>query len=83
MPFHGIGHFLRQVGLEASAECASHASQQAVIRIERFKRLRVVLNRVVQDCPGCRVATHIGHAEVVPRLFILKKTVILSADCIE
>ena len=47
MSLHGLGHSLRQVGLEAGSECACHASQQAVIRIERFKRLRVVLNRVV------------------------------------
>lgn len=47
VPLHSLGHSLRQVGLEAGSECASHASQQAVIRIERFKRLRVVLNGVV------------------------------------
>ena len=47
VPLHSFGHSLRQVGLEAGSECASHASQQAVIRIERFKRLRVVLNGVV------------------------------------
>ena len=47
MPLHGLSHSLRQVGLKAGSECASHASQQTVIRIERFKRLRVVLNRVV------------------------------------
>ena len=47
MPLHGVGHSLRQVGLEAGSKCASHASQQTLIRVERFKRLRVILNRVV------------------------------------
>ena len=74
VPLHGVGHLLRQVGLETGSECARDASQQAVVRVERFKRLRVVLNRVV---------VQVGDAEFVARLIILEKTVVLPADRVE
>ena len=51
VPFHCFCHPLRQIGLEASSEGnALRASQQAILRIERFKCLRIVLDRLVHVC---------------------------------